>query len=634
MWGRFPPEESENRNEPFLQHLCAETVNLTTITPAHPKGLERDALLAEFPSLFSSSLGTAKCTPYDIELSDATPVRSPLYRCAPPKLQIFKQTVNELLEQGVVRPSKSQYASPTFLIPKSGGGVRMVVDYRKVNAKTLFDSYPLPTIEQAFDQFAGAVIFSILDLNSAYFQIPLTPRSRRVTAFCTPFGLFEFNKLPMGISVGSQGLSRVIDELFADLKGNFVFNYLDDLIVYSRKVEEHSAHVRVVLQRLQSAGFTLNPNKITIGTAEIKYLGHLLSPRGVRVLPEGVTAIESYPVPTNLRTLRRFLGMVGFYARFIPNFSKCAAILHDLKKKGARFEWTPQHQGAFDSLKRALSHAPVLQIPDFGLDFVLVTDASDRAISAVLNQCVGGNLAPIAYYSRLLTPAETNYSMYEKECLAILFGCERCCSYLKHKEFELHCDNLALCWLLKRVKENGRLGRWVLRLAPFKFKIKHTKGADNVVVDALPRMFEGQSHKTPEMACAAMLQSLPLIYSSLEEHQAEDEFCKDIKQKITTNPAAVNNFQIHKQLVCFFPKRAKRHRWVIPAILRPMLMKYFHDSALAGHLGTFKTFHRIAANFWWPQIRTEVFQYVRKCDLCQQAKPAQNTCGITRRGTF
>ena len=187
--GSFSPGESEDWEEPFL-HLCAEVVNITPLTPARPKNLERDILMAEFPSLFSPSLGTAKCTPYDIELSCTTPVRSPPYRCAPPKLHIFRQSVNELLEQGVVRPSKSQYASPAFLIPKSGGGFRMVVDYRKVNAKIVFDSYPLPTIEQAFDQFAGAVIFSVLDLNSAFFQVPLIPRSRRVTAFCTPFGLF------------------------------------------------------------------------------------------------------------------------------------------------------------------------------------------------------------------------------------------------------------------------------------------------------------------------------------------------------------------------------------------------------------------------------------------------------------
>ena len=228
-------------------------------------------------------------------------------------------------------------------------------------------------------------------------------------------------------------------------------------------------HIHIVLQRLQSAGFTLNPDKITIGAAGIKYLGHRLSPSGISVLPDRVAAIRSYPCPTNLRTLRRFLGMIGFYAQFIPNYSKCAAPLHALKKKGARFVWTHKHQIAFDSLKRALYEAPVLQVPNFSKEFILVTDASDLAVSAILNQCVGDNMAPISYHSRLLTPAERNYSTYEKECLAILFACKKCCSYLEHKEFELHCDNLALRWLLERVKEIGRLGRWVLRLAPFKF---------------------------------------------------------------------------------------------------------------------------------------------------------------------
>ena len=177
--------------------------------------------------------------PCDIKVSDSIPLRSPPYRCAPPKVVIFRKIIDELLEQGVIRPGKSLYASPAFLIPKSGEDFRMVVGYWKVNTKVVFDSYPMPTIEQAFEQFGGAVRFSVLDLNSAYYQIPLSEKSRRITAFCTPFGLFEFNKLPMGISVGCQGLSRVVDELFADLKGIYVFNFLDDLVVYSKSPEGH-----------------------------------------------------------------------------------------------------------------------------------------------------------------------------------------------------------------------------------------------------------------------------------------------------------------------------------------------------------------------------------------------------------
>ena len=382
-------------------------------------------------------MGTAKCAPYDIELVDNVPVRSPPYRCAPPKTAIFREMVRELLEQVVVRESKSPYSSPAFLVPKKDGGFRMVVDYRKVNNKVVFDSYTMPTIEEALDQFGGAVVFSVLDLNSAYYQIPLSERSRRVTAFCTPVGLFEFNKLPMGISVGCQGLSRVIDEMFADLKGRYIFNFFDDLVVYSASLKEHREHVREVLRRLQRGGFTLNPEKVVFEANQIKYLGHLISSRGVSILPDRVQAIEQYPPPTNLRGLRRFMGMVGFYARFIPGYSEVAVALHNLTKKGVPFVWGESQQKAFERLKRALCEAPVLQVPDFSQDFVLATDASDVAVSAVLQQKVDGSPAPIAYYSRVLAPAEWAYSTYEKECLGVLFGCEKYRTYLEHKIFEL-----------------------------------------------------------------------------------------------------------------------------------------------------------------------------------------------------
>ena len=221
----------------------------------------------------------------------------------------------------------------------------------------------MPTIEEALAQFGNATIFSVFDLNSAYYQIPLSPDSRRVTAFCTPFGLYEFNKLTMGISVGSQGLSRVVDEVFAYLKGRFVFNFLDDLVVYSSSPEEHVAHVREVLTRLERTGFTLNTDKLVLGASEIKYLGHLISGRGVKILPERVAAIHNYPQPTNLKSLRRFIGIVGFYARFIPHYSSIAATLHELKKKGVPYCWGEPHQAAFEAIKRTLCEARVFMFP-------------------------------------------------------------------------------------------------------------------------------------------------------------------------------------------------------------------------------------------------------------------------------
>jgi hypothetical protein len=279
-------------------------------------------------------------------------------------LKILREIVEDLLDKGVVR-SSSQYASPAFLVPKPHGGYRMVVDYRLLNREVVFDAFPMPTVEHAFADFHNAKVFSVLDLNSAYYQIPLSAKSRKATAFCTPFGLFEFNKLPMGVSVGCQVLSRVVDTLFGDLKQKFVYNFMGDLVVYSKFLTEHFEHLAEVFKRLEKAGFTLNPDKLRLAQAEISFLGLLVSGQGIKILPERVEAIRNFPTPKNLKEVRRFLGMAGFYGRFIKHFSSIAEPLHTLKRKNARFVCGEAQQSAFERLKDALSMPPVLQIPDF-----------------------------------------------------------------------------------------------------------------------------------------------------------------------------------------------------------------------------------------------------------------------------
>jgi hypothetical protein len=428
----------------------------------------------------------------------------------------LREIVQDLLEKGVVAKSYSQYASPAFLVPKPSGDYRMVVDYRLLNKKVVFDAFPMPTVEHAFANFTHARIFSVLDLNSAYYQIPLSAKSRKATAFCTPFGLFEFRKLPMGISVGCQVLSRVVDSLFGDLKHQFVYNFMDDLVVYSRSYAEHLGHLKEIFTRLERAGFTLNREKLHLAQSEIAFLGHAVSAQGVKVLGERVEAIRNFPPPKNLRGVRRFLGMAGFYARFVPQFSQIAEPLHHLKRKNVKFVWGDPQQTAFDQLKEALATPPVLQIPDFAKEFTLVCDASDVAISAVLHQGGAEGLAPIAYSSRLLSPAERKYAIYEKECLAVVYGCEKYRSYLEHKEFHLTTDNQALAWLLKQTREFGRIGRWVLRLAPFKFKVGLIKGKENVVADCLTRQFEDLQS---EIAFSGLiLGRLPEAFQSIRGH--------------------------------------------------------------------------------------------------------------------
>ncbi|PNF31069.1 hypothetical protein B7P43_G17391, partial [Cryptotermes secundus] len=580
-------------------------------------------LLQEFPGLFSDRLGTVKGMTCHLDLSDNIPVRSRPYQCSPPRLKLLREIVQDLLDKGVVRKSYSQYASPAFLVPKPSGGQRMVIDYRLLNKKIVFDAFPMPNVESAFAHFEKATIFSVLDLNSAYYQIPLSAKSRKATAFCTPFGLFEFTKLPMGISVGCQVLSRVVDTLFGDLKCKFVYNFMDDLVVYSRSREEHLDHLREVFARLQKAGFTLNKNKLRLAQREIPFLGHLLSAEGIRILPERVEAITSFPPPKNLKAVRRFLGMAGFYGRFIPRFSHIAEPLHALKRKNARFEWDDPQQAAFLQLKEALATPPVLQIPDFSLKFSIVCDASDVAISAVLQQGNAEQWAPVAYASRLLSPAERRYAVYERECLAVVYGCEKYRSYLEHKEFTLFTDNQALAWLLRHAKELGRIGRWLLRLAPFKFRAAHISGKANVVADCLTRQYEQPSEDAT--LSGLVLGQLPEAFQSITEHQKKDLLCRDIYQKVVQNDPSVRQFKLLNGALVYHPSRARTKRYLLPEALRPMILEYFHKSHLSAHLGITKTLNRIARVFYWPNMRREVAAFVSRCQDCQRAKPAPDT---------
>jgi transposase InsO family protein len=619
--------ESYNLQQCAAQRFPSSNEPVTAMlgeTPSPPSYESADILdlLRGFPALFSGGLGSVRNMVCHLDLIDNIPVRSRPYQCSPPRLQQLRDIVDDLLDKGVIRKSYSQYASPAFLVPKPSGGQRMVIDYRRVNQKIRFDAFPMPNIECAFAYFNKATIFSVLDLNSAYYQIPLSAKSRKVTAFCTPFGLFEFTKLPMGVSVGCQVLSRVVDTLFGDLKCKFVYNFMDDLVVYSRSRDEHLQHLKEVFSRLQRVGFTLNRDKLRLAQREIPFLGHLLSADGVRILPERVEAISSFPPPTNLRAVRRFLGMASFYGRFIPRFSHLAEPLHALKRKNVRFEWKESHQEAFLLLKRALATPPVLQIPDFSAQFSLACDASDVAISAVLQQQNGDEWAPLAYASRLLSPAERRYSTHEKECLAIVWGCEKYRMYLEHKEFILFTDNQALAWLLSHAKELGRIGRWLLRLAPFKFRAAHISGKVNSVADCLTRQYEQVSGS--EQLSGLVLGQLPEAFHSIAEYQKKDPFCVNIYQKVLQQDPTVKQFKLLNGTLVYQPSGTRVKRYLLPEVLRPMIYEYFHQSLLSAHLGVTKTLNRIARVFYWPNMRKEVAALVRGCQDCQRAKPAQD----------
>lgn len=602
-------------------HITQEQNFGQVLSHLHPE--QRAKLLCvinQYPEVLTKTLGKTDKGICNLTLTDENPCRTGPYMLAPPKLALLRQHINQLLREGVIIPMTSDYSSPCFLIPKKDGSQRLVVDYRKVNSKIVFDTFPLPTIESALMTFGKAKFFTILDLNSAYHQVPLTKQSQRYTAFATPFGTFAYTRLPFGLTVGSQVLSRILNNLFSDISWKFLFLYLDDLLIFSDSFAEHLVHVAQVLERLKHAKFTVNPEKASFCVDEIQYLGYLISHTGVRVNPERVQPILDFPVPKTLRQLKRFLGMTGFYARFIANMSKLSEPLNTLKRKGVKFKWEQEHQMAFDALKQCLSSPPLLHSPDFAEPFTLQTDASEHALGAVLQQTVAGRLVPIAFASRLLTPSEIHTSVYEKECLAAVWACEKFAKYIEHSHFTLHTDNQALSWLKAQPHSLGKIGRWLYRLSAFSFTVKHIPAADNVVADSLSRLFDDP----PIPQANVILVDFPLSFTTINQHQQEDTWCKNLIQQIESGVKVPNYAMVDNLLVFKTPKKNKK-RVVIPQALRSMICKYHHSSILGGHLGVTKTILKISQHFSWPNMRADITQYVLACQECQFAKPAKHT---------
>ncbi|KAL1263544.1 hypothetical protein QQF64_006283 [Cirrhinus molitorella] len=462
-------------------------------------------LLRSYQSVFSAhdnDLGCTNLISHDIPLTDDVPVRQRYRRLPPSEYDVVKTHINLLLEAQVIRESCSPYASPIVLVKKKDGSLRMCVDYRQLNSKTRKDAFPLPRIEETLDALTGARWFSTLDLASGYNQVPVTEGDRPKTAFCTPFGLFEWNRMPFGLCNAPSTFQRLMERLFGDQRHQSLLLYLDDIVVFSSSVTQHLERLEVVLGRLKREGLKAKLEKCAFFKQQVKYLGHVVSSQGVATDPSKVEVVANWGRPGNVTELRSFLGFASYYRRFVEGFAKLAAPLHKLvaefvggrpkKSAGPSFvgAWSGQCQKSFDTLKEKLTTSPILAYADFSLPFILEVDASHRGLGAVLSQEQEGKVRPIAFASRSLRPTErnpVNYSSMKLEFLALKWAMtEEFREYLLGHKCIVFTDNNPLSHL-GSAKLGATEQRWAAQLAGFDFEIRYRPGKSNGNADALSR---------------------------------------------------------------------------------------------------------------------------------------------------
>jgi len=350
----------------------------------------------------------------------------------------------------------------------------------------------------------------------------LAKASKPLTAFYTDWNLYQYTRVPFGLATGAQVLSWLLDRVFQDMKFEFAYHYLDDVVIYSESFEEHLEHIRLVLDRLRQARLTVKTEKVVFATQEIS-LGHLVSPGCVRIDPERTRPIREFPIPQDNRGLDRFIGMVNFYQKFIPRCADVAARFNALRKR-TKFVWCQEQQEAFEALKRAIPQPPVLGMAKCSEKFILQTDASGAALGAVLSQEGNGVWQLIAYASRTLSAQEPKASStYELECLAVLFGTEKFRKYIEHQDCILEMDNQVLSWLLSHPRQLGKIGRWVVKISSLKFEVCHVRGTQNIVADTFSRMFDSHtSDSANQTESHLVLIEFPLAFQELGQLQQED----------------------------------------------------------------------------------------------------------------
>lgn len=573
------------------------------------------SVVDSFKSLAHDNLTRTTLVYHKIDTGDHPPIKQRYYPLSPAMQKFVNIEIDRMLELGVIRESSSPWSSPMLLVKKSDDSYRLCFDGRKLNSITKKDSYPIPYLSSILDRLNDCRYLSTIDLKKAFWQIPLTPDSCEKTAFTVPQrGLFEYVVVPFGISNAPASQQRFMEKIFGSLLGEKLFVYLDDIVLISSTFAEHMELLKEVRRRLFEANLTINFDKCKFCRSSLAYLGFIVDKSGLHTDPAKIDAIVNYPKPTTATGVKRFLGMCSWYRRFVPDFASISAPITELIKgrvKKQTITWNANADECFETLKSLLVRSPILGSPDFDKPFNIQCDASNLGLGSVLTQGDGENEKVIAYASRTLNKAERNYTVTERECLAVIFGITKFRPYVEGTHFTVYTDHYSLLWLTNMKEPTGRLCRWSVKLSQFDFSIKHRKGKHNVVPDALSR--------SPLETCFIQLEP--------EDH---DLWYKKMLNSVETKPESFPDWRIeNSQLFKLIPNRhdirSNLIEWkqVIPKSRRNEILKLCHDEPTSAHFGIFKTYQRILENYYWPKLRYDVSRFVKRCQICLGSKASQ-----------
>ena len=480
-------QEINIENNPIIQRLRIDHLNESEKASIINLALTNmDRFL-----LNEQRLEAASTVMHRIITADDIPVNVKQYKIPISLTDELNKQVQEMLDSGIIKPSSSPYNSPLWIVPKKVDASgkkkwRIVSDFRLLNEKTISDGYPLPDITQIIDLVGGHKYYTTLDLAKGFQQILMDPRDSHKTAFSTPFGHYEYVRMTFGLKNAPPTFQRFIDETFKGLQGKLMFSFIDDIVVFADSIEEHEDKMKLIMERLKEANLQLNIDKCEFLRDKVCYLGHMLSKNGISPDPRKLEAVKDFPRPKGVKNVRQFLGLAGYYRRFIQNFAQIAKPLTKLLQKDVDFVWDDKSEQAFSTLKELLCNPPLLQYPDFSKAFNITTDASGYAIGGILSQGEIGRDRPIAYTSRVLRGPELKYEVYEKEAAAIVHSVRIFRSYIYGKKINIITDHQPLVWF-KTADLNTRVQKWRFKLSEFDYDIIYKPGKLNLNADALSR---------------------------------------------------------------------------------------------------------------------------------------------------